>query len=166
MFENHHKIYLFDSPMDSQTYIRICKEIDEAGDNKSIKEILIVINSGGGSNPIALFDYIQISPTPVDTLVCGDCSSAAVTVLQSGRRRYATKNSTILIHSGTTGVPKGPTDQLDTMYRNTLKQYDLMRSAEASRVGLSLKDYKELLTHDNLMTAQEALEKNFIDQIV
>lgn len=164
---NSHKIYLFDSPFDEKSVLSICQQIDEANKNPEIKEIVLVINSGGGGDScIALHDYIKISAKPIDTLVCGFCASAAVTVLQAGRKRYATKNSKILIHQGNGNIPKSSINNLQLELELFFKGYDLMSKISSDRIGISIDKWKEMTSFENLMTAKEALDLNFIDEII
>jgi ATP-dependent protease ClpP protease subunit len=165
---DYHKIYLFDSPFDSESVLKICNQIDEANDNPHVTEIMLVINSGGGNyDCMALYDYIQASPKPIDTLACGHCGSAAVTVLQAGRKRFATKNSTILVHQGRGGSSSEDGEQLSkSQSKKWETRYLIMRKITADRIGMSLEEYLEYISVEKVLTTDEAFEKKFIDEIV
>src|ERR1700733_12053308 len=61
--------------------------------------IVLLINSSGGSiyNAFGLIDIVKKSTIPVVTVCIGEASSAASMLLASGKKRYATENSTIMV---------------------------------------------------------------------
>ena len=70
------------------------------------KPIKIFIYSYGGevSACFNVIDTISMSKTPVYTYNMGVSMSAAFLILIAGHKRFATKNSTCLIHSGSGGT--------------------------------------------------------------
>lgn len=70
------------------------------------KPIYVYVNSLGGEVPngFCLIDAISVSRTPVIGVVFGYAYSMGALILLGCHRRYAFKNSTILIHDGTQGA--------------------------------------------------------------
>ena len=69
---------------------------------ESRKPILLYVNTNGGSVPdgYALIDAIMTSKTPVYTINQGYCYSMGFLIFISGKKRFATPNSTFLMHDG------------------------------------------------------------------
>jgi len=168
--KNYHKIYLFKEPFDKNDILSLCKELDEANTNPNVKEILLIINSAGGSGgrggTVALHDYIKLSTKPVDTLACGFCGSGAITILQAGRKRYSTSNTVFLIHQGSGGPEIKKLIHLDELVNNLKKELEPMRKIDADRIGIPLDEYMSATSFENIMTVDEALKFNLIDEIV
>lgn len=64
------------------------------------KEITLLIDCNGGPVPptLAMYDLIKLSKAPVTGLVCGDCKSMAIVLLQACKTRLATQHSNFYIH--------------------------------------------------------------------
>lgn len=76
------------------------KSVDER------KPIKIFINSDGGDlNTIMnVVDMIELSKTPVITIALGKAYSAGGLLLMAGDTRYIFKNTSCLIHDGSSGI--------------------------------------------------------------
>ena len=70
------------------------------------KPIFIYVNSLGGEVPngFCLIDAIETSKTPVYGVVFGYAYSMGALILLATHKRFAFKNSTVLIHDGTQGA--------------------------------------------------------------
>lgn len=89
----------------------------EKEDNK--KPITLYINSPGGSvtDGFAIYDVIHQIKCPVNTICMGMAASMAAFLLAAGTgKRYATENSTIMIHQPMGGTRGQATDI--TIYTN------------------------------------------------
>ena len=62
-----------------------------------------------------LVDVIQASETPVYTVCFSDCASMGFHIFISGHKRYAFKNSILLIHDGEITVNNSSSKAKDTM---------------------------------------------------
>jgi ATP-dependent protease ClpP protease subunit len=159
-------IYLFDTPFNSTHITAIAQQFDRAVMDDQVEQIQLIISSGGGDRScVALFELIRLCSKRVDTLAVGYCASAAVTLLQAGKIRRATKNSFLLIHGGEFGL-SGKVIDMEEKIKNWYKRDTTMRKLNADRMGLKLKDYLALEASENLLTAQEALKLNLIDEII
>lgn len=68
----------------------------------SFSPITLKINSNGGDESMMfyLYDSLRESKAPIYTIACGYVCSAAVPLLISGNKRYATPNSWFMTHKG------------------------------------------------------------------
>ena len=131
------------------------------------KPITLAINSGGGDAVIGLnlIDVIQQSMTPVHTVVFGQASSMASYLLMAGDKRYAFKNSVILLHDGSSG-----------MYTSSNKARDIQNFYD--RLDSKIKEFvidntkmseeylEEIKDREMYLFAEEAKEFGIIDGVI
>jgi len=132
------------------------------------KDINIYINSPGGhiDAMYAIYDTMNYIKPEIATIGYGTCASAASFLLAAGTKgkRYALKNSNIMIHelsSGTQGKYndiKTEMKHLDALYGKMAKQYVKM-------TGQSLKKVKEDMERDYHMSANEAKKYGIVDSV-
>jgi ATP-dependent protease ClpP protease subunit len=110
------------------------------------KPINLYIDSCGGSvdATLAIVDLIELSQTPVHTIVNGRAYSGAFIVAISGKVRYATKNSNYMLH------------QMSYEIRGTLKEVDEFQTV-ANRIQ------KKLL---KIVTDKTNISKSQLDEMV
>lgn len=90
-----------------QNLIEEIHKINQADFNEMYREpINLWMCTQGGSMPIALSlcDVIRLSDTPINIIATGRCYSAGIPILASGHTRSATKNTTFMIHQGSSEV--------------------------------------------------------------
>lgn len=149
--------------VNSQMYLDLMKKLDE-----TIGKVEVSINSPGGGlcSGMAMYDRLkQIEDCTVTAT--GDCSSAALIVLQAGKFRWATPHTSFLIHLSSV-VPNCDCDDC--------KKREPTKEDMAIKITLDLliqKVYRYRVTEDNLKKAMnhkcfgvdKALEYGFIDGI-
>ncbi|MBC7405980.1 MAG: ATP-dependent Clp protease proteolytic subunit [Candidatus Parcubacteria bacterium] len=146
--------------------IKICKEIELAILDESVKLIEILIDCNGGNGTWRLIgSFIESSPKPIHTVVIGQCASAAVYVLQSGHKRYATKFTTFLTHSSGFGL-QGKTDHIDKIIAKEARDKLFRDGYLFHKTKLSDETMTELTSGENPFGPKEALEYGFIDGII
>lgn len=81
------------------------------------KPIWLYLQTPGGDVVAGfnLVDVIQASETPVYTVCFSDCASMGFHIFISGHKRYAFKNSILLIHDGEITVNNSSSKAKDTM---------------------------------------------------
>ena len=96
--------------------------------------------------------------------VDGMAASMASVILMVGDKRYCAKNGTIMIHN-----PQGFAMGDNESIRKYLVSMDLIKdqiiSAYADATGLSTEELSSMMDDDTYMSAEQALEKGFIDEI-
>lgn len=98
--------------------------------------IWLYIQSPGGSviAGFNLIDVIASSQTPVYTLCFSQCCSMGFHIFISGHKRYAFKNSILMMHDGEISVSNSPSKAKDTMkffdtMEKRIKDYTISRTA-------------------------------------
>lgn len=135
------------------------------------KPILFVINSPGGSvdSGFAIWDQINMISSPVTTLVTGLAASmgSVLSLVASPKRRFATKNSRIMIHQpAINGVIKGQATDLEIQAREMLKTRTAIINLYVEATGKDFQTIERAIDRDTWMTAQEALDFGLLDGIV
>lgn len=145
----------------------------------SNEPITLVINSGGGNSTAALrlCDFIEhVLVAPVHAYVIGECSSAATLILLYCEKRFCTRFSYFVVHSGTlNGVtipidntsPKQVEDLLKEVERDREQAVDLYMS----KLRLSRKKVERLIARgdqrfNEALHAAEAIEVGLIHEIL
>lgn len=131
-------------------------------------DIYLYINSPGGhlSAMYGIYDTIQYIAPDVVTLVYGEASSAAAFILAAGQpgKRYALKNSEVMIHEFTTGV-QGKAHEIRNYWERGERVYEKMAKDMAKLTGQKLSKIKRDMEIDYFMNSSEALKYGIIDEI-
>lgn len=129
--------------------------------------ILLFISSDGGdvTAGFQIIDVIQQSETPVYTVNTSCCYSMAAIVFMAGHKRFAMKNSSFLIHDGSSGVYNSSGKVQDTM--QFLNKLELrMKDFILANSSIPEKEYKKKMREEWYMFADEAKEKKVTDYII
>lgn len=182
IFESSHPM-VQENKINTPVIINVIGKINESSASRFVDElaraqetgqsvVLINISSYGGSvyALLRMVDAIRNSKVPVATVIKGKAMSAAAILASCGApgRRYASANSTIMIHevgsmvAGKVGDLKASTAEGDRL--NTL-----IMKIMAENIGKDI-SYVTSLIHqkghaDWYLTAQEALRLGFVDKI-
>ena len=127
-----HRAYWIDYEItDNYNLLTLAKEIIklnmiEAGVT-SPKPITLYIHSYGGDLDQAQFfcDLIESSHIPVITVATGVAMSAGLLIFLSGKRRYAFKHSTLLIHQGSAAF-SGTAEEIKSAQESYERKLDKM----------------------------------------
>jgi ATP-dependent Clp endopeptidase proteolytic subunit ClpP len=138
------------------------------------KDVELVINSGGGSvtEGMAMADLIASYPNETTTTGIGLVASIATVVLLAGKKVQMTENSFMMIHRpwsysvGNSDELEATAELLDKMEEKLL---DIYVNAVNKRKGEEMnlrKKIKKMMAAETWMTAEEAKDFGFIDEIV
>lgn len=134
----------------------------------SDEEILLVLDSPGGS-VIAGKQFIDVAnsiPQKVNTLTLFSASMAYQTV-QSLGTRFILPSGILMSHrayiGGVSGQLDGELESRISFYKSYTESLDKTASA---RVGIPLKDYKNLILNEYWAGAEQAVKENHADEIV
>lgn len=128
-------------------------------------EVEVRINSPGGSVAEGLAIYNALKPRKPTVFIDGVAASIASLIAMAGARVIAAQNTLIMIHDPWTDAGAGNS----TVLRRTADLLDKHRDAMIggyARTGLKRDDLVALLAAETWMTADEALQLGFIDEIV
>jgi len=135
-------------------------------------EITIKLMSDGGSVSIArgIYDLIVSCKNRVRIITYGEVSSAGTIILQAADLRVMSKNSKLMLHIGSEGVPSDHPRNVDKVYEQHRIDEKWIEDIYIVRIKEKKKRYtrqqlKNLLTWDTSLNPKEALELGIIDEI-
>ncbi len=133
------------------------------------KDIFMYINSPGGlvTAGMAMYDTMQFVKCDISTLVIGQACSAGSLLAMAGTKgkRYALKNSRIMIHQPSGGYSGQATDIL-IHAEEISKIKKKLNQMYADHTGQPLKVIDEAMERDKFMSTEEALEFGLLDKII
>lgn len=137
------------------------KSVDER------KPIKIFINSDGGDlNTIMnVVDMIELSKTPVITIALGKAYSAGGLLLMAGDMRYIFKNTSCLIHDGSSGIYGTTGKMLDNLeFTKGLERR--IRDYIISHTDIPDDLYDSNYRRDWFLFSDEMIRYNVADEII
>ena len=137
-------------------------------DKNEVEPIKIYIDSWGGSliDGFEIIDAIRTSEVPVYTYVTGAAYSCGLMIALAGDKRFAYPHSSFLLHEGSVGSEIQDAHKFKKyaeFYNIQLKQ---MKDYILERSNLTEAEYDTMSKDDNWFTADQALEKGFIDEVI
>ena len=132
-----------------------------------VEPIKIYIDSWGGSliDGFEIIDAIKASRIPVHTIVTGAAYSCGLMVAMAGDVRTAYKHSSFLMHEGSIGSEIQDAHKFKKYAEFYNVQLQQMKDFILEHTNLTEEEYDRMSKDDNWFTAQQALEKGFIDEI-
>lgn len=133
------------------------------------KDISIYINSPGGvvTSGLAILDTMNFISCDIATYCVGQCASMAAVLLSAGTKgkRYALKNSRVMIHQPLGGAEGQCTDiQIQAAEIQRLK--DILTETLATNCNKDIEDVANDAERDFFMSANEALNYGLIDNVL
>lgn len=174
------RVYDLYSRLLKDRIIVIGGEIDDNNSNIIVGELLyldsinhddisVYINSPGGSVTagMAIYDTINFIKSDVSTICVGLAASMGAFLLSSGTqgKRYALKNSEIMIHQPLGGV-QGQATEIKIAAEHILKLKEKLNKILAKNTKQKISVIEKDTDRDNFMSADEALEYGLIDEIL
>lgn len=131
------------------------------------KPILLYLTSEGGQVDAGfeLIDVISTSKTPIYTINLGYWYSMGFLIGIAGHKRFATKNSKMLMHDGSTFVYNSGAKAQDQM-RFQAKTDERIKQYVMSHSNISSEEYDKQFRSEWYLFAEEAKENGFIDYII
>lgn len=162
------RIIFLSGEIDTATAELVVAQLLYLESNDSTKDICLYINSPGGSvtDGLAIHDTMKYIKCDVVTICIGQACSMGAFLLASGTKgkRYALKNSEVMIHQVLSGYSGQATD-LEIHTRHTLRLKEKMNRLLAEYTGKSYEEVTRDTERDNFLSAEEALEYGIIDKI-
>lgn len=112
-----------------------------------------------------LHDVIITARSPIYTIAMGLVSSAAVSVLAAGKKRFIFPNSEVMIHMAKT-TNQGDEDEIEKQRKEFLKIQQQYISILSKRTGKSLEEIKEAMKEETWMNAQESKAFGLVDNVI
>lgn len=157
---------------DDKDLVDFVDEFLSAEQDPSIQVITVWVSSYGGQvyNCLAMIDIVNASKKPVMMCALGKAMSAGAILLMSGHKgaRFASENTTIMIHTASGGAQGKTEDVLaDAIELKRLDDMLIERLAKNTNKKLPFwrKMFKDKHNTDITFTAQEALKLGMIDKV-
>ena len=138
-------------------------------DGLSAEPIKLYINSPGGSvySLLGMLDVIDKVESDVYTYVNGLAASAAAILLTYGKKRYATKYSTIMFHQPISFGISGQTEDILRYAGEMDRLRSLLAQIIFQKTGIEKdKVLSDLFDRDTYLSPNDALKLNIIDEII
>ncbi len=137
--------------------------------NDPDRDIVIYINSPGGSFTalMAIYDTMQFIRPDIQTVCLGQAASAAAVLLAAGTKgkRLAVPNARILIHQPAMEGAYGQVSDLEIQANEIQRVRRLMEETLARHTGRTAEQIRADIERDKILTATEAKEYGFIDEL-
>ncbi len=138
------------------------------------RPVHLLVNSFGGTTGVGMsfYDAMHSWLRPkLITIGSGDVDSSGVIVLLSGKQRFITKNTTLLLHlAGRTfeNAKRFSSADLDSMVKeDKLKDYQYACILSDATKGKYCPDkILELMSKTTILTAEEAVAMGFADAVI
>jgi ATP-dependent Clp protease protease subunit len=139
------------------------EDLDALGD---ISELKIYINSGGGDvfAGQAIHSMLKRHSATKTVYIDGLAASIASVIAMAGDKIIMPKNAMMMIHKCWT-LAIGNADDMRKMADDMDKIDESIIAAYVEKTGLDAEDIIELMTDETWMTAQDALDYGFADEI-
>ena len=132
-------------------------------------DIIVYINSPGGDviAGLGIYDTMKYIKPDVSTICVGLAASMGAILLVGGTKgkRYALKNSEIMIHQVSSGTSGQATD-MEIHVKNTLRLKKLLNEILSENTGQPIEKVSQDTERDYFMNTKEALEYGIIDDII
>ncbi|MDO8676369.1 MAG: ATP-dependent Clp protease proteolytic subunit [Candidatus Azambacteria bacterium] len=136
----------------------------ESQNHEPIK--LIIDHPGGVIKAFFnLHDVIMVAQSPIYTIAMGLVSSAAVSVLAAGKKRFIFPNSQTMIHMAKTSN-QGDEDEIEKQRKEFLKIQQQYIGVLSKRTGKSSGVIKEAMKVETWMNAEESKAFGLVDHII
>lgn len=136
----------------------------------SSKDICLYLNSPGGviDAGLAIFDTMNYIKCDVSTICVGLCASMSAILLAGGTKgkRFALKNSKIMIHQPLLSNVQGQASDIKIVADQILKSRDVINDILASATGKTRDKIDEDTNRDYYMTSEEAKSYGIIDKVL
>lgn len=135
-------------------------------DDEQVDEIIVYINSPGGSVFEGLTIYNQLAARKnVTTIIEGLAASMASVIALAGKKVLMRPSSLLLVHNPWT-IAIVDTEEVEKLGQDLDKVRNSILKIYGDKTGMKKEKIKELMNENRFMDADEALKKKFIDEIV
>ncbi len=167
-----HRAYWIDYEItDNYNLLTLAKEIiklniTEAGVTNPVPITLYIHSYGGDLDQAQFFcDLIESSHIPVITVATGVAMSAGLLIFLSGKRRYAFKHSTLLIHQGSAAF-SGTAEEIKSAQESYERKLEKMEQYILSHTSIDKKLFDKKKNKDWYVTGDDLINYGIADKII
>ena len=172
---NNNNLYFY-GPVSSESSFQLKNKLEELDiQSQSIAmqfsidppPIHLHIQSFGGSllHTFHLVDMIKSLKTPVYTYIDGFAASAATLISVSGKKRFISDNSIMLVHQ-LSSASSGKFNEMKDEYDNLVGFMDIIKKIYLSNSKIPKEQLEKLLAQDIWLDSSKALQYGFVDKIL
>ena len=134
---------------------------------EELKPIYIFIHSYGGDLDQAYYlcDLIQSSRIPIITIATGSVMSAGFLIFIAGKKRYAFKQSSLLVHQGSASFT-GSASEIEEAQKNYKRQLAMMKTYILENTEIDEKTFKKNQQKDWYLTSEELVKYKIVDKLI
>jgi ATP-dependent Clp protease protease subunit len=163
------RIIFLGAPIDDVVANDVIAQLIVLESNDPDRDILIYINSPGGSFTAltAIYDTLQFVRPEVQTYCMGQAASAAAVLLAAGTKgkRFALQNARVLIHQPS-GEGQGQVTDLEIQANEILRMRGLLETILARHTGQTEEKIRTDIERDTILTAEQAKEYGIVDEVI
>ena len=163
------RIIFLGGPIDDDTANIVIAQLLFLQSEDPKKEIMMYINSPGGSvtAALAILDTMNFIKSDVSTVCVGLAASAGALLLSAGAKgkRFALTNSEIMIHQPSGGT-EGRASDIEISAKHILQTRENLNKILAKNTGQPLVKIEKDVDRDFFMNADEAKKYGIIDKIL
>ncbi|MEU6859618.1 ATP-dependent Clp protease proteolytic subunit [Glycomyces sp. NPDC046736] len=168
MFED--RIIFLGSPVDDTSANDIMSQLIVLEGNDPDRDIIMYINSPGGSLTalMAIYDTMQYVRPDIQTVCMGQAASAAAVLLAAGTpgKRTALPNSRVIIHQPATEGTFGQASDMEIQAREIMRMRDQLEKILARHTGQEVEKVRRDIERDKIFTADEAVAYGIVDNVL
>ncbi len=162
------RVIFLNSEITDETAMMIVSELLQLESISSDEDIVMYINSPGGSVSagFAIYDTMQYVSCDVSTICVGMAASMASVLLAAGTKgkRFALPHSQILIHQPLGGV-QGQATEIEIAAKHILDVRATVNGILSECTGRPVIEIASDTDRDNYMFADEAVKYGLIDRV-
>ena len=163
------RIIILGSEVNDQVANRICAQLLLLAAEDPERDIVLYINSPGGSvySGMAIYDTMQFVDNDVATVAMGMAASMGQLLLCAGAKgkRYALPHARIMMHQPSGGIG-GTAADIAIQAEQMLYTKRMFQERVAHHTGQPPEQIEADSDRDRWFTAQEAKDYGFIDQVI
>jgi ATP-dependent Clp protease protease subunit len=163
------RIIVLGDALEQDTSNRLCTSLLLLASRDSRADIVLLINSPGGSVPgmLAIRDTMRAIPNDVATMNIGMAYSAGQFLLSAGTpgKRFALPHAKVLLHQGSGGIG-GTAQDIEIQAADMRHTRDTVLACIAADTGKDVDEVTQDSLRDRWFTARESQDYGFIDEII
>jgi ATP-dependent Clp protease, protease subunit len=163
------RIIILGSEVNDQVANRICAQLLLLAAEDAERDIVLYINSPGGSvySGMAIYDTMQFVDNDVATVAMGMAASMGQLLLCAGAKgkRYALPHARIMMHQPSGGIG-GTAADIAIQAEQMLYTKRMFQERVSHHTGQPAEQIEADSDRDRWFTAQEAMDYGFIDKVV
>ena len=163
------RIILLNTPIDDTISGLIVAQLLFLASEDPTKDIMLYINSPGGSvtSGLAIYDTMQFIRPDVSTICVGMAASMAQVLLCAGAKgkRYALPHSRIMMHQPS-GGSQGTLSDIEIYTKEMVRMRDQLYAIIGNHTDKTMEQIKADADRDKWMSSKEALDYGMIDKIM